>query len=92
MLRRFVLATVGLLLLAIALGFAMAAEDRLFLPSDLEIIKTGAFEGSGAMYVVVPEGAKEIHARAFANSSLTRIDLPESLIFLRMTRLRVSAA
>jgi len=52
----------------------------LVLPASLDVIEEEAFMGATSIgYVIVPEGTSAIKARAFANSSLTGIDLPVSI-------------
>ena len=60
---------------AIAEGFA-----SLILPEAVKIIEEEAFYGDMSIEkVVVPEGATEIGSKAFADSSLREIDLPDTL-------------
>jgi len=62
-------------------AFAAGTEGVLTLPSSLQIIDTEAFYGSKSINkVVLPNGVKEIRARAFADSTLTEINLPDSLM------------
>ena len=74
------------ILLALALmcaNLSAIAEAVLALPKALKIIDTEAFYGDTAIdKVVVPEGTTEIRARAFANSTLSEINLPDSLTFI----------
>ncbi len=57
-----------------------ASSETLLLPSKLEVISAQAFEGDMSLdEVVLPEGIREIGPRAFANSSVTDINLPVSL-------------
>lgn len=47
------------------------------------MLSVSAFaQSAGYQYVVVPEGTKEIQARAFAGSSVTRVDFPASLTYI----------
>jgi len=70
------------LILCLMIVFSASADtnSRLVLPADLSIIEAEAFEGvSGIGEVVLPEGITTIGAAAFANSSITTINLPASL-------------
>ena len=71
-----------LALLLVSPDLAVLAEEiaALRLPSSLKIIEEEAFYGDTSIgKVIVPEGATEIGERAFANSSLTEINLPDTL-------------
>ena len=79
---------IAMILLCIALSlflsqtsaFAVEAEGVLTFPASLQIIDTEAFYGLKSINkVVLPNGVKEIRARAFADSTLTEINLPDSL-------------
>lgn len=62
---------------------ALAEELVLLLPKAMKIIEEEAFFGDTSIEkVVVPEGAEEIRARAFANSSVSEAELPESLNYI----------
>lgn len=57
--------------------------ETLTLPADLQVIDANAFEGAAhTENVVVPEGTLEIRSRAFADSGLQSLSLPESLVFI----------
>lgn len=65
-------------------GFDLFAETAnlpiLSLPEDLKTIEEGAFDGSAAACVVVPDGCETIGDYAFANCpTLTIIRLPDSV-------------
>ena len=61
----------------------LSANRVLTLPNALTIIEEEAFYGSPSIdKVVLPQNIKEIHARAFADSTLSEINLPDSLIFI----------
>ena len=79
--RTFFACLTGLILCMISF-LAAAEEDTLILPLSLDYIKEAAFSGVAAEKVVVPEGTKEIHKRAFANSALTEVVLPSSLTYI----------
>ena len=71
-----------LALLLVSPDLAVLAEEiaALRLPSSLKVIEEEAFYGDTSIgKVIVPEGATEIGERAFANSSLTEINLPDTL-------------
>ena len=75
---------VFLLLLVLLMGCAAAsAEDVLTLPSSLKVIQEEAFNGDTSISkVILPEGIKRIESKAFADSSLTEINLPDSLEYI----------
>ena len=55
----------------------------LTLPKAVQIIEEEAFYGDTSIEkVIVPDGTKEIRSRAFAQSSLTEIELPDSLTLI----------
>lgn len=59
---------------------AFALAEALELPADLTTIQAEAFMGDRQIKrVVLPEGIREIGARAFANSGVVEISLPVSL-------------
>lgn len=61
------------------------AVATLTLPKALKIIEEEAFYGNTSIEkVIVPDGTTEIRSRAFANSSLTEINLPDSLTLVKM--------
>lgn len=71
----------GLMLCCGLAGGAMAEE--LVLPRDLVTIEDGAFYADASMRsVVVPEGARRIGSRAFADSGLVAIELPDSMEYI----------
>lgn len=60
-----------------------ALADTLALPSQLKVIEESAFESDRSLdRVQLPEGVEEIGERAFADSSLTGINLPDSLTWI----------
>ncbi len=64
-------------------AFQTGLADVLRLPSQLEIIDFEAFSGSSSLdEVELPEGLVSIGSRAFADSSLRKINLPGSLNFI----------
>ena len=64
-------------------GIAALAQGVLTMPAALKIIDEEAFYGSTSIdKVVLPEGVTEIHSKAFANSTLSEINLPNSLTFI----------
>lgn len=77
--KRFLILLCILLLLA---GTA-AAENVLRFPEELTVIAEEAFMNAASVRrVVLPDGAKEIHNRAFAGSSVRAMNLPESLEYI----------
>ncbi len=74
------------LLLTVALLFTFygtALADTLRLPASLESIEREAFYGNTALdEVVVPYGTEYIKARAFADSSIKKIYIPETVTFI----------
>lgn len=70
-------------MLMLIFSLCAKAEDTLQLPKDLKIIKANTFYGSTSIdKVLVPEGVSEIQSKAFANSTLKKITLPESITFI----------
>ena len=64
-------------------GMDMSSEAVLTMPISLQIIEEEAFYGSTSIdKVVLSDEVKEIHARAFADSTLSEINLPDSLTFI----------
>ena len=83
--RIFVLALVLLVLLPNA-NRAAFAEGVLALPKALRIIEEEAFFGASSIdRVVLSDDVTEIRARAFANSALSQIHLPDSITFIDPT-------
>ena len=77
---------VSLVLLLIICSITALADNVLTLPAALKIIDEDSFYGSKSINrVVLPDSVKEIRARAFANSSLSVINLPDSLTFIDPT-------
>lgn len=59
------------------------AVATLTLPKAMKVVEDEAFCGNTSIEkVIVPDGATEIGNRAFANSSLLEINLPDSLEFI----------
>ena len=73
-------------LFCVLLAFLLLASPALAdvrLPEALEIIAPYAFYGDESLTdVTLPEGIREIRAKAFADSALQRINLPSSLTFI----------
>lgn len=89
-------------LLCLTLAFAAAARAQtpsmLVLPDTMTVIPEQAFDGDKSIRrVVLPDGVREIGPRAFADSGLTEINLPDSIqsiddtAFEGVTGLNVSA-
>lgn len=73
------------LLAACLCAFAAAgmAAGQLVLPENLTEIKAEAFEGNTSLdEVVLPEGIETIGSRAFADSSISSINLPSSITYI----------
>ena len=70
-----------LLALSFLLLFSAAEASTLTLPSGMTSIGSQAFMDDTSLdQVVLPEGLKKIYAKAFANSTVKKINLPSSLI------------
>ena len=83
---RRILALMVILTMLLADGSVMAAANVLTMPTGLKIIEEEAFCGDTSIdKVVLPEGTTEIRARAFANSTLSEINLPDSLTYIDET-------
>ena len=81
-----ILALAIILTMLLADGSVMAAANVLTMPSALKVIEEEAFCGDTSIdKVVLPEGTTEIRARAFANSTLSEINLPDSLTYIDET-------
>lgn len=81
--RRLFATILALALLLANSGLTALADTVLNMPAELTIIDEEAFYGSSSLdTVALPDGIKEIRARAFANSSLSEIYLPASLEFI----------
>ena len=81
--RRFIATIVVVALLMSSLGAASACAEGIVLPAALTVIEEEAFFGTPALgRVTLPEGIREIRARAFADSGLTAIDLPASITYI----------
>ena len=80
---RFIVFILALALLITNTNAAAMAADTLYLPAALTIIEEEAFAGDQSISkVVLPDKVTEIRSRAFANSSLSEINLPSSLAFI----------
>lgn len=80
---RFTAFTLVLIMLLSSCNVLALAEAVLTMPAALKIIDEEAFYGSTSIdKVVLPEGVTEIHSKAFANSTLSEINLPNSLTFI----------
>lgn len=78
--RSVLVSTVILLLFALCCSAAQADGTVLRLPGSVTAIETEAFCGDSSLgKVILPWGIEEIGERAFANSSLTQINLPPTL-------------
>lgn len=73
---------VGLCLLSTYIWATAENNETLILPSSLIYVKEATFSGASAEKVVVPEGTKEIHKRAFADSNIKEAVLPSSLTYI----------
>ena len=83
-LRRIISAIVCVAMLMATFTCAAAdTEGRAVLPASLKEIRTEAFLNDQAIEkVVVPEGAEKIGSRAFADSGLKEIEIPESVTYI----------
>ena len=85
--RRWRTGLLCLLLIALLLSAGAYAEQAeggtLKLPESLEVVEQEAFMNAASVRsVILPEGAKEIHARAFAGSSVRTMNLPEAIGYI----------
>lgn len=81
--RRMLSIFLVVIMLMTCADFAALAEAVLTLPKALKIIEEEAFYGDQSIdKVVVPDGTTEIRSKAFANSSLKEIELPDSVKFI----------
>ena len=73
-----------LLLASVLFTCAGSAEEpgTAVLPEDLRIVEEEAFLHASFSQIQLPPGVEEIHARAFAESALTEVFLPESLTYI----------
>ncbi len=70
-------------LLLLACTVAAFAEGTFILPASLKVIQAEAFYGDASLSkVVLPDGIKRIESRTFAKSTLTEINLPDSLEYI----------
>ena len=77
--KTWLAALIGVIVLLALCGVASA--EKLVIPADVKIIDVEAFYGDTSLdEVVLPDGVVEIGERAFAESGLTMINLPESLV------------
>ena len=81
--RRILTVLMILAILMLGSSIAASANETLTLPAALQVVDVEAFYGSSSIQqVILPEGITEIRARAFANSTLSEINLPDSLTFI----------
>lgn len=81
--RRLFAAILVLAMLLTNSGLSALADAVLNMPAALKIIDEEAFYGDTSIdKVVLSDKVKEIRARAFANSTLSEINLPDSLTFI----------
>ena len=82
-LRRLLAIFLVLVLLSADICAIAEAVATLTLPKALKIIEEEAFAGNTSIEkVIVPDGTTEIRSRAFADSSMTELVLPDSLEFI----------
>lgn len=78
--------TASILILVMAFAnssIAVLAESTLNLPSSLRIIEEEAFYGATSIdKIILSEGITEIREKAFADSTLSEINLPDSLLYI----------
>lgn len=78
--KRIAALLTALLLLATAVN---ASAGTINLPKGLKVIEAEAFAGTASIdKVIAPEGLEEIHSRAFANSSVSRVVTPLSVEYI----------
>lgn len=78
-----VICIVVLMLMGVSILGNAESAGILILPEDLEVIETEAFYGATSLEkVIVPYGTTEILSRAFAESSLKEIELPETICYI----------
>lgn len=83
MCKRFFAICLTVILTAAPICASAAATEVLNLPQALQIIDAEAFMGDTSIKKAkIPEGTTEIRARAFANSTFTEINLPDSLTYI----------
>ena len=71
------------LILLSLFGVAAQADSVLTLPSGTTVVEAQAFMGDTSLgHVKLPEGLLRIESQAFAESSITAINLPASLTFI----------
>ena len=82
--RKTFILVVMIILSGVLLSVPASADsaDTAVLPADLAVVEEEAFFGSSLTELLLPEGVREIHARAFAENDLTAVDLPSSLTYI----------
>ena len=83
--KNFYIAILSALILCLCvLCCAHAAVSQvLVLPESTKVIEAEAFYGNTSIQeVVLPEGVESIGERAFANSGVTKVNLPETLTYI----------
>ncbi len=82
--RRWLTALLIILFFPVLPCASVAADgNTLVFPKDLKVIRAEAFRGDDFIQkAVLPDGILKIYTRAFADSSLREINLPESLTYI----------
>lgn len=82
-LRRLLAILLVLIMLSADICTIAESAATLFLPSALQVIDEEAFYGNTSIVkIIVPYGTTEIRSKAFADSSLTELELPDTLTFI----------
>ena len=80
--KRLTVTTVVFLMFILCFTVAHADNGVLRLPADIAVIEEEAFYGDSTLNkVILPQGIEKIGSRAFADSSLRQINLPDSLSY-----------
>ena len=71
------------LMIMLGVSASNAVADNLLLPNSLSVIEDEAFYNNKSIYTVeLPQGIQKIKPKAFGNSALRYINLPDSLTFI----------
>lgn len=79
-LKKQIVIFLAIILICVSVSADAKIQDTILLPASIHTIREEAFLGAASIQkVIVPEGVTEIQSRAFAESSLKEINLPDSL-------------